>query len=137
MGFRCCHYSYKNTYWSKDFFLDWSFSLCSFYESCFFLNYEMVFLGLCFYWFKSVRVFLLGFFISVNVTFLPMHTLRLDGMPRRYITYAGFMSNYNRFCSFRALSSIIFLFIGLAALNPSMSAHFAFTMLALNTDPSF
>ena len=66
-----------------------------------------------------------------------MHTLRLDGMPRRYITYAGFMSNYNRFCSFRALSSIIFLFIGLAALNPSMSAHFAFTMLALNTDPSF
>merc|ERR1719454_952705 len=39
-----------------------------------------------------------------------MHTLRLDGMPRRYITYAGFMSNYNRFCSFRALSSIIFLF---------------------------
>merc|ERR1712042_307829 len=82
-------------------------------------------------------VFLVGFFISVNVTFLPMHTLRLDGMPRRYITYAGFMSNYNRFCSFRALSSIIFLFIGLAALNPSMSAHFAFTMLALNTDPSF
>merc|ERR1712242_477460 len=81
--------------------------------------------------------FLVGFFISVNVTFLPMHTLRLDGMPRRYITYAGFMSNYNRFCSFRALSSIIFLFIGLAALNPSMSAHFAFTMLALNTDPSF
>merc|ERR1712157_440423 len=82
-------------------------------------------------------VFLVGFFIGVNITFLPMHTLGLDGMPRRYITYAGFMSNYNRFCSFRALSSIIFLFIGLAALNPSMSAHFAFTMLALNTDPSF
>merc|ERR1712131_140166 len=65
-------------------------------------------------------VFLTGFFISVNVTFLPMHTLGLDGMPRRYITYARFMSNYNRFCSFRALSSIVFLFIGLAALNPSM-----------------
>merc|ERR1712213_32187 len=82
-------------------------------------------------------VFLTGFFISVNVTFLPMHTLGLDGMPRRYITYARFMSNYNRFCSFRALSSIVFLFIGLAALNPSMSSHFAFSMLALNTDPSF
>ena len=82
-------------------------------------------------------VFLTGFFISVNVTFLPMHTLGLDRMPRRYITYARFMSNYNRFCSFRALSSIIFLFIGLAALNPSMSSHFAFSMLALNTDPSF
>jgi len=82
-------------------------------------------------------VFLVGFFIGVNITFLPMHTLRLDGMPRRYITYAGFMSNYNRFCSFGALASIIFLFVRLAALNPSMSSHFAFTMLALNTDPSF
>merc|ERR1711931_445025 len=82
-------------------------------------------------------VFLVGFFISVNVTFLPMHTLGLDRMPRRYITYARFMSNYNRFCSFRALASIIFLYIGLAALNPSMSSHFAFSMLALNTDPSF
>jgi len=82
-------------------------------------------------------VFLVGFFIGVNITFLPMHTLGLDGMPRRYITYAGFMSNYNRFCSFRALASIIFLYVGLAALNPSMSSHFAFSMLALNTDPSF
>merc|ERR1719414_1029758 len=82
-------------------------------------------------------VFLVRFFIGVNITFLPMHTLRLDGMPRRYITYAGFMSNYNRFCSFRALASIIFLYIGLAALNPSMTSHFAFSMLALNTDPSF
>merc|ERR1712133_184483 len=82
-------------------------------------------------------VFLVRFFIGVNIPFLPMHTLRLEGMPRRYITYAGFMSNYNRFCSFRALASIIFLYIGLAALNPSMSSHFAFTMLALNTDPSF
>merc|ERR1719415_339444 len=68
-------------------------------------------------------VFLVRFFIGVNITFLPMHTLGLDGMPRRYITYAGFMSNYNRFCSFGALGSIIFLFVGLAALNPSMSAH--------------
>lgn len=82
-------------------------------------------------------MFLVGFFIRVNITFLPMHTLGLDRMPRRYITYAGFMSNYNRFCSFGALASIIFLFVGLAALNPSMSSHFAFSMLALNTDPSF
>merc|ERR1711976_692700 len=72
-----------------------------------------------------------------NITFLPMQTLGLDGMPRRYITYAGFMSNYNRFCSFGALPRIIFLFVRLAALNPSMRSHFAFTMLALNTDPSF
>merc|ERR1719415_252027 len=82
-------------------------------------------------------VFLVRFFIGVNITFLPMHTLGLDRMPRRYITYARFMSNYNRFCSFRALASIIFLYVGLAALNPSMSSHFAFSMLALNTDPSF
>merc|ERR1712200_52086 len=63
--------------------------------------------------------FLVGFFIGVNITF------------------PGFMSNYNRFCSFRALASIIFLYVRLAALNPSMSSHFAFSMLALNTDPSF
>merc|ERR1712200_290360 len=68
-------------------------------------------------------VFLVGFFIGVNITFLPMHTLGLDRMSRRYITYAGFMSNYNRFCSFRALASIIFLYVRLAALNPSMSSH--------------
>merc|ERR1712131_87608 len=30
-----------------------------------------------------------------------------------------------RFCSFGALASIIFLFVRLAALNPSMSSHFA------------
>ena len=82
-------------------------------------------------------VFMTGLFIGVNMTFFPMHTLGLDRMPRRYITYAGFMSNYNRFCTYGALVSIVFLFIGLGALNPSMSAHYAYTMLALNTDPSF
>merc|ERR1719192_2944358 len=72
-----------------------------------------------------------GLFIGVNMTFFPMHTLGLDRMPRRYITYAGFMSNYNRFCTYGALVSIVFLFIGLGALNPSMSAHYAYTMLAV------
>merc|ERR1719466_444960 len=40
-------------------------------------------------------IFLVRFFIGVNSTFLPMHILGLDGMPRRYISYAGFMSSYN------------------------------------------
>merc|ERR1719187_449675 len=35
------------------------------------------------------------------------------------------------------LCLIIIVFVVLAALNPSMSSHFAFSMLALNTDPSF
>jgi len=40
-------------------------------------------------------VFMAGFCIGVNLTFLPMHILGLDRMPRRYISYAGFMSSYN------------------------------------------
>lgn len=52
-------------------------------------------------------------FISVNVIFLPMHFLGLNGMPRRIPQYPDAFIGWNYVSSFGSVMSIISVFVGL------------------------
>ena len=53
------------------------------------------------------------FFIGANVTFLPMHFLGMNGMPRRIPDYPDAFAGFNAICSFGAVLSIVsLLFFG-------------------------
>jgi len=81
-------------------------------------------------------VFIVVFFIGVNITFFPMHLLRLERMPRRYCSYSTRMMSYNRIISLGALISISSLFISLKSLNPAMCNSWIFTQETFRSDPS-
>jgi cytochrome c oxidase subunit 1 len=49
------------------------------------------------------------FFIGANVTFLPMHFLGMNGMPRRIPDYPDAFAGFNAICSFGSLLSIVSL----------------------------
>merc|ERR1719191_2184949 len=67
-------------------------------------------------------VFFATFFFAVNLTFLPMHTLRMRGFPRRYISYTYGLTNITRLISLGAVLSLGSLFIGLNSMNPAFTA---------------
>merc|ERR1711953_842312 len=51
-------------------------------------------------------VYWIRFFVGVNLTFYPMHILRMRRFPRRYCSYSYRMTNISRVVSFGALASI-------------------------------
>jgi len=56
------------------------------------------------------------FCISVNRVFLPMHSLRVERMPRRYINYSFLIESINKFIGLSllvTLMSTFLLFFGL------------------------
>merc|ERR1711956_118463 len=67
-------------------------------------------------------VYFFSFFIAVNITFLPMHTLGMRGFPRRYCSYTYGFTNITRLISLGAVLSLGSLFIGLNSMNPAFTA---------------
>jgi len=57
--------------------------------------------------------------IGVNMTFMPMHALGLNGMPRRMFDYAYVFATYNAWCSAGAAVSVISLLWMMAAVTVS------------------
>jgi cytochrome c oxidase subunit 1 len=95
-----------------------------------------VFIGLSFSrWFSYV--FFFTFFIAVNLTFLPMHTLRMRGFPRRYISYTYGLTNITRLISLGAVLSLGALFIGLNSMNPAFTAMIVRCKFVMPADGSF
>merc|ERR1719188_2024809 len=82
-------------------------------------------------------VFFFTFFIAVNLTFLPMHTLRMRGFPRRYISYTYGLTNITRLISLGAILSLGSLFIGLNSMNPAFTAMMVRVKFVMPADGSF
>jgi cytochrome c oxidase subunit 1 len=66
-------------------------------------------------------------FISVNVTFFPMHFVGLAGMPRRYPDYALQFADFNALISVGAfmfgLTQLLFLFIVIKTIRSGKQAQ--------------
>ena len=82
-------------------------------------------------------VFFIAFFVAVNLTFLPMHTLGMRRFPRRYCSYTYGMTNITRLISLGALLSLRSLFIGLNSMRPSFNSLMVRTKWVMPRDGSF
>jgi len=82
-------------------------------------------------------VFFVSFFVAVNLTFLPMHTLGMRGFPRRYCSYTYRMTNITRLISLGALLSLRSLFVGLSSMSPSFNTLMVRTKWVMPGDGSF
>merc|ERR1711933_684599 len=82
-------------------------------------------------------VFFIAFFVAVNLTFLPMHTLGMRRFPRRYCSYTYGMTNITRLISLGALLSLRSLFIGLNSMRPSFNSLMVRTKWVMPGDGSF
>lgn len=82
-------------------------------------------------------VFFISFFVAVNLTFLPMHTLGMRRFPRRYCSYTYGMTNITRLISLGALLSLRSLFIGLNSMSPAFNSLMVRTKWVMPGDGSF
>lgn len=79
-----------------------------------------------YYWNAGSFIFWGFLFIAVNLTFIPMHFLGIEGIPRRYVGYVDYIANYNVLCSFRSFLALIALVFGCLILllnNENVSHH--------------
>lgn len=89
-----------------------------------------VVIGSLFYWSIMTGVFnsewgvilsSLLFCVGVNRVFFPMHSLRVERIPRRYINYSFLMTSRNKLIGFNLIVTIVSTVILLALLKPSIT----------------
>jgi len=87
------------------------------------IHYWPIFTGLfCSEILCYLRTFL--FSISVNRVFFPMHSLRVERIPRRYINYSFLITSTNKFIRFILISTIVATVILLVSLKTFISNFF-------------
>jgi len=86
-----------------------------------------------YYWFQKItgksysellgQVHFWLFFIGVNLTFLPMHSLGLAGMPRRVPDYPDAFAGWNAIASFGSIISIVSAVVFIYLLYDALANH--------------
>lgn len=79
-----------------------------------------------------LRTFL--FSISVNGVFFPIHSLRVEGIPRRYINYSFLITSTNKFIRFMLISTIVATIILLVSLKTFISNFFVNSIVTSTTE---
>jgi len=96
-----------------------------------------------FYWSIITRIFCsewavilssLLFCVRVNGVFFPIHSLRVEGIPRRYINYSFLMTSGNKLIGFNLIVTMVATVILLSLLKPSMSNLSFFNSLKISNE---
>lgn len=96
-----------------------------------------------FYWSIITRIFCsewavilssLLFCVRVNGVFFPIHSLRVEGMPRRYINYSFLMTSGNKLIGFNLIVTIVATVILLSLLKPSIANLSFFNSLKISNE---
>jgi len=102
-----------------------------------------VVIGSLFYWSIITRVFSsewavilssLLFCVRVNRVFFPMHSLRVERMPRRYINYSFLITTRNKLIGFNLIVTIVATVCLLSLLKPSMTNLSYFNTLKMSSE---
>merc|ERR1712168_1101953 len=83
---------------------------------------------------SAVVIRSLLFCVRVNGVFFPIHSLRVEGMPRRYINYSFLMTSGNKLIGFNLIVTVVATVILLSLLKPSMSNLSFFNSLKISNE---